>query len=258
MENPTELGSVVVELKEILSEFECCILSEMLTDCNTALENSADRKALWQIKDRGERSLQTTQGMVHFTHTRFIQKETGETAYLLDDTMRLELPDLVEWNEKWKKEIDDLVGKSDLYITQDDLLFDELENKLQYVPDNEFNDKLRQKDTDEAVLTWAKTGNYDRGQPLSYAEIIQGQAQSELINWIWANNKELLMLADCHFIGNVWDYLVIYHIEVFKPYLCDIVDLYTEQDFIKARKKSELELIELYFLESMYTMSQKN
>ena len=28
------------------------------------------------------------------------------------------------------------------------------------------------------------------------------------------------------------------HIEVFKPYLCDIVDLYTEQDFIKARKKS--------------------
>ena len=26
--------------------------------------------------------------------------------------MELELPDLVEWNEKWKKEIDDLVGKS--------------------------------------------------------------------------------------------------------------------------------------------------
>lgn len=39
--------------------------------------------------------------------------------------MELELPDLVEWNEKWKKEIDDLVGKSDLYITQDDLLLDE-------------------------------------------------------------------------------------------------------------------------------------
>ena len=115
--------------------------------------------------------------------------------------MELELPDLVELNEKWKKEIDDLVGKSDLYITQDDLLLDELENKLQYVPDNEFNDKLRQKDTDEAVLTWAKTGSYDRGQPLSYAETIQGQAQSELINWIWANNQELLMLADCHFIG---------------------------------------------------------
>lgn len=152
--------------------------------------------------------------------------------------MELELPDLVGVEEKWKKEIDDLVGKSDLYITQDDLLLDELENKLQYVPDNEFNDKLRQKDTDEAVLTWAKTGSYDRGQPLSYAETIQGQAQSELINWIWANNQELLMLADCHFIGNVWDYLVIYHIEVFKPYLCDIVDLYTEQDFIKARKKS--------------------
>lgn len=30
------------------------------------------------------------------------------------------------------------------------------------------------------------------------------------VNWIWANNKELLMLADCHFIGNVWDYLGIW------------------------------------------------
>ena len=44
MENPTELGSIVVELKEILSEFECCILSEMLTDCNTALENSLGKQ----------------------------------------------------------------------------------------------------------------------------------------------------------------------------------------------------------------------
>ena len=89
--------------------------------------------------------------------------------------MELELPDLVEWNEKWKKEIDDLVGKSDLYITQDDLLLDELENKLQYVPDNEFNDKLRQKDTDEAVLTWAKTGSYDRGQHCLMQKLFRGK-----------------------------------------------------------------------------------
>ena len=90
MENPTELGSIVVELKEVLTEFGCCILSEMLTDCNTALENSAERRTTWQIKDRGERSLQTTLGMVHFTHTRFTQKETKEVAYLLDRVMGLE------------------------------------------------------------------------------------------------------------------------------------------------------------------------
>ena len=29
MENPTEFGNVVVELKEVLTEFGCCILSEM-------------------------------------------------------------------------------------------------------------------------------------------------------------------------------------------------------------------------------------
>ncbi len=30
--------------------------------------------------------------------------------------MELELPDLVEWNEKWKKEIDDLSGIKATYI----------------------------------------------------------------------------------------------------------------------------------------------
>lgn len=89
MENPTELGSIVVELKEVLMEFGCCILSEMLNDSNTALENSAERRKIWQIKDRGERSLQTMLGMVHFTHTRFVQKETKEVAYLLDRAMGL-------------------------------------------------------------------------------------------------------------------------------------------------------------------------
>ena len=89
MENPAEFGSVVVELKELLNEFGCSILSEMLTDCNTALESSAERRTVWQIKDKGERSLQTTLGMVHFTHTRFTQKETREAAYLLDRAMGL-------------------------------------------------------------------------------------------------------------------------------------------------------------------------
>lgn len=90
MENPAEFGNVVVELKEVLTEFGCCILSEMLNDSNTALENSAERRKEWKIKDRGERSLQTTLGMVHFIHTRFIQKETSEVAYLLDRAMELE------------------------------------------------------------------------------------------------------------------------------------------------------------------------
>ncbi|MFQ9164017.1 MAG: UPF0236 family transposase-like protein [Lachnospiraceae bacterium] len=51
--------------------------------------NSAERRKKWQIKDRGERSLQTTLGMVHFIHTRFIKKETSEVVYLLDRAMEL-------------------------------------------------------------------------------------------------------------------------------------------------------------------------
>lgn len=90
MKKPTEFGSVVVELKEVLDEFGCCILSDMLNDSNTALENSAERRKVWQIKDRAERSLQTTMGMVYFSHTRFKQKETGEATYLLDRAMELE------------------------------------------------------------------------------------------------------------------------------------------------------------------------
>ena len=53
MENPTELGSIVVELKEILSEFECCILSEMLTDCKYSLGKQRREKSTLADKRQG-------------------------------------------------------------------------------------------------------------------------------------------------------------------------------------------------------------
>lgn len=84
MENPSLLGECVVRVKQILLELGCQIVSEMVEECNTMLEDSVKRRIHWQIKDRCEKHLLTSLGTISFTHTRFEHKTTGETAYLLD------------------------------------------------------------------------------------------------------------------------------------------------------------------------------
>lgn len=89
MENPSLLGECAVRVKQIMLELGCQILSEMVEECNTMLEDSVKRKLHWQIKDRSEKHLLTSLGTISFTHTRFEHKTTGETAYLLDRILGL-------------------------------------------------------------------------------------------------------------------------------------------------------------------------
>ena len=89
MENPSLLGECAVQVKQIMLELGCQILSEMVEECNTMLEDSVKRKLHWQIKDRSEKHLLTSLGSISFTHTRFEHKTTGETAYLLDRILGL-------------------------------------------------------------------------------------------------------------------------------------------------------------------------
>lgn len=53
------------------------------------LEDSVKRRENWRIKNRCERSILTSMGMVRFQHTRFAHKRTNETKYLLDLIMGL-------------------------------------------------------------------------------------------------------------------------------------------------------------------------
>lgn len=89
MEDPSLLGEYAVQVKKVMQEFGSQILSEMVEECNTMLEDSVKRKIHWQIKDRGEKHLLTSLGTISFTHTRFEYKTTGETAYLLDRILGL-------------------------------------------------------------------------------------------------------------------------------------------------------------------------
>lgn len=89
MENPSLLGECAVQVKQIMLELGCQILSEIVEECNTMLEDSVKRKLHWQIKDRSEKHLLTSLGTISFTHTRFEHKTIGETAYLLDRILGL-------------------------------------------------------------------------------------------------------------------------------------------------------------------------
>ena len=84
MKNPLNWTDQILGIQQILRKFGAAVISELLEECNTILENSIKRRAFWRIKDRTKKHLLTSVGMIGFTHTRFEHKETGKTAYLLD------------------------------------------------------------------------------------------------------------------------------------------------------------------------------
>lgn len=87
---PACLDEYIEKVKNIILDFGCHIISEALEECNTLLEESLKRMLHWQIKDHGQKNIMSPIGMLSFTHTRFKNKETKETAYLLDRILGFE------------------------------------------------------------------------------------------------------------------------------------------------------------------------
>lgn len=85
--DPSCINECIEKIIQIVLEQVCIFISFMLEEYNTLLEESMKRQMHWQIKDRATKSILTSAGTVTFTHTRFKNKETGETAYLLDRLM---------------------------------------------------------------------------------------------------------------------------------------------------------------------------
>ena len=90
MKNPLNWTDQIHFVQQILRRFGAAVISELLEECNTILENSIKRRAFWRIKDRTKKHLLTSVGMIGFTHTRFEHKETGKTAYLLDQILGIQ------------------------------------------------------------------------------------------------------------------------------------------------------------------------
>lgn len=87
MKAPSLFDECAEEVKKIFLKTACMLLSEWLEEGNTLLEESLKRRMSWQIKDRCVKKILTPSGTVSFTHTRFKNKKTGKTAYLLDRIM---------------------------------------------------------------------------------------------------------------------------------------------------------------------------
>ena len=90
MKSPLNWTDQILGIQQILRKFGAAVISELLEECNTILENSIKRRAFWRIKDRTKKHLLTSVGMIGFTHTRFEHKETGKTAYLLDQILGIQ------------------------------------------------------------------------------------------------------------------------------------------------------------------------
>ncbi len=84
LSNPGHFDEYIEKVKGIMLDFGCHIIPGVLEECNTLLEESLKRRLHWHVKDRGIKSIMPAAGMLSFTRTRFKNKETKETAYLMD------------------------------------------------------------------------------------------------------------------------------------------------------------------------------
>lgn len=53
--NPACFDEYIEEVKKIVLDLGCHIISEVLEECNTLLEESLKRRLHWHVKDRGRK-----------------------------------------------------------------------------------------------------------------------------------------------------------------------------------------------------------
>ena len=89
LSNPGHFDEYVEKVRDTMLDFACHIISGVLEECNVLLEESLKRRLHWHVKDRGQKNIMSPVGLLSFTRTRFKNKETKETAYLLDRVLGL-------------------------------------------------------------------------------------------------------------------------------------------------------------------------
>lgn len=88
MQNLARLDQFVNQVKQVVLELGCHIISETLEECSLMLEESVKRRIHWQIKDYTQRTLLSSLGQVSFPHTRLsadakasILTEAAQSSY---------------------------------------------------------------------------------------------------------------------------------------------------------------------------------
>lgn len=89
-EDPTKLAELVIGVTEEIQKLGLKVIQDCLEDMDHVIRNSIKRKMYWYIDRNEKKSLFTSLGIVTFTKTLFLNKESGERVYLLDRVMGFE------------------------------------------------------------------------------------------------------------------------------------------------------------------------
>lgn len=90
MKDPKDMASFVYGIRDEMIALGLDLIKETLEDCNQMLRDSAKRKQSWKVVRTDEKKLTTCVGTVCFEKTLFRNKQTGESAYLLDRILGIE------------------------------------------------------------------------------------------------------------------------------------------------------------------------
>ena len=84
MKDPKDMASFVYGIHDEVIALGLDLIKETLEDCNQMLRDSAKRKQSWEVVRTDGKKLTTCLGTVCFEKTLFRNKQTRESAYLLD------------------------------------------------------------------------------------------------------------------------------------------------------------------------------
>lgn len=91
MKEPTKLAEYVFGLTDELHKLGLEMIKESLEYMDMMLQKSALRREKWVVETHSKKQLTTSLGDVTFNKTLFCNKETGESEYLLDRIMGLQM-----------------------------------------------------------------------------------------------------------------------------------------------------------------------
>ena len=90
MKDPKDMASFVYGVRDEVIALGLDIIKETLEDCNQMLRDSGKRKQSWEVVRTDRKTLTTCLGTVCFEKTLFRNKQTRESAYLLDRILGIE------------------------------------------------------------------------------------------------------------------------------------------------------------------------
>lgn len=144
-----DISNIISKLSEILNDFACNFLKDLLEEVDEEIRNSDERKKLWTIKQSEmKKTLITKFGEVKYQRTYFESKGDKGYSYLADDTFNIEryqridkglTADLIELSKEYSYQ-----KSADLAVDNVKLSRQTVKNKIRElgeVDNNEVKDK---------------------------------------------------------------------------------------------------------------------